>query len=66
MMYDITMCNGGRCTRRDTCHRWLQYQRYKADNGQTKPMYISMHLPTAKCRGDNCTLYWEEPEKEEI
>ena len=58
MNYDITMCDDGLCSKREQCHRFIAYQKYKGDKSKNKPTMVSMIAPRAKANGA-CSLYWE-------
>ena len=55
MEYDITMCNNIDCYRKDNCHRYVMYQKLKADTRKYKPLLVNLY------KGDyeNCTLFWK-------
>lgn len=57
--YDITMCNGGLCSKKEQCHRFLTYQEYKRDKSEYKPTLVSLKVPNEKPT-DGCTLFWKE------
>lgn len=63
MMYDITMCRCA-CSRRHTCHRWLQFRRFLKDPNTGFDTRISMHSAEDGQIDDNCPLYWAEKEDE--
>lgn len=56
MNYDITFCEGKDCNRRESCHRYCELLRFRADKDPNRKTYISMCRPDP----DKCTLFWAE------
>lgn len=57
--YDITMCNNGFCSKKEQCHRFLAYKKYKLDPNEDKPMLVSMLLSNETQPFDGCNLFWQ-------
>lgn len=57
MNYDITFCEGKVCPRRESCHRYRELMRYRADKGPNKKTHISI---LSHPDPDKCNLYWSE------
>ena len=55
MNYDITMCSGEGCTKRNTCHRYIAYL-----NVPTGELRFCAYQDPKDCINDKHKLYWEE------
>ena len=58
MEYDITMCYGIGCGKKDNCHRYLMKEQYIQDFRKGKP--IDANFISGEDGENNCELYWEE------
>lgn len=56
MNYDITFCEGKGCKRKESCHRYCELLRFRADTDPDRKDIISMCHPDP----EKCTLYWAE------
>lgn len=61
--YDIAMCEGENCPRREQCHRYLQLRRFRADTDENRCCLISMFKPTHTDK--NCEMFWPEETDEQ-
>lgn len=58
MNFDITVCKGDNCPKKETCHRykaWLDFPKYHEETGSR---LISM-TTSEGCIKNNYNLYWK-------
>ena len=55
--YDMTFCEGHNCKRKESCHRYRQLLRFRADKDPNRGDIISMTKPEDP---DKCGIYWPE------